>query len=1149
MDFRILGPLEVCDNGKPLPLGGSKQRALLAVLILHANEVVAADRLMEDLWGERQPTSGAKALHVYVSQLRKVIGEKRVLTRAPGYMLHLDPEELDLTRFQRLREKADTSAPQEASSVLREAIELWRGSPLADVAYESFAQSEIARLEELRTSAIEQRIEMDLALGKHDQLVGELDALVREHPLRERLRAQLMVALYRSGRQAEALDAYNDAREALVEELGIEPSTSLRELHQKILRQDPALELAPVTAPRTVFVGREAELSELRAGLNDAIAGRGRLFLIGGEPGIGKSRLMDEVIAVAKGLGARVLVGRCWEAGGAPAYWPWVQSLRTYLRESDASTAEAIESNFTAVATDLAQILPELRRHFPGVPEPAAVESEAARFRLFDATVELLRNASSARPMVLVIDDLHAADTPSLLLLQFLARELRSMRMLLLAAYRTVDPEMPQPVRDTLAEIAREPLARRIALSGLTKPAVAQYVKLTASELASRELLGALYEQTEGNPLFVAETIRLLALEGLRRDAAGRIGIPQSVRDVIARRLAHLPKECNRVLILAAVLGREFDVRTLANVSRVSEDELLETVDVAMAARVVVDIPGASGRLRFAHVLIRDTLYDGLTSARRVLLHRQAIGVLRELEADEPGQHLAELAHHAVAAREFSDAVDYARRAADHALVLLAYEEAARLYETALEALRLSGAADREACCELLLALGEAEASAGNAERAKTVFLDAADIARRLDLRRALARAAAGYAREDMYLRAGADAQVIGLLQEALAALGTEDVELRARLLGRLAGALRDEPARERRDTLSREAVELARASGSAVALAYALDGRAAAIIAPDTLEEHRALANELREVAAGLGDSVRLTHAHAHRLVSLIMLGGIVDLEDDIEAIARAAADLKQPAELWDAYAGRAVVAIATGRLADAEKLAAQALTVGEQAKPEVSVPAYWLHRHAVADLRGTLVEIEHGLRSVVAEYPARVAFRCALTHLDARLGRLSEAKRALDDLAEDRFGALPFDQEWLFGMSLLAETSAKVADAKGAKLLYELLVPYAAFNAADWPEGMRGSVSRYLALLATTTGNWADAELHFRTALAANAERGATTWLALTQYDYARLLLERTRPGDREVAAELFASAEAASLEFGMKALADEISAVGIE
>src|SRR6266508_3988180 len=251
MDFRILGPLEVCDNERVLPLGGAKQRALLAILILHANEVVSVERLLDDIWGERQPASGAKALHVYVSQLRKVIGDDRLLTRAPGYMLRLDPDELDVKRFHQLREQADTADPEEAGALLRDATSLWRGAPLADVAYESFAQSEIARLEELRTAALEQRIEVDLTLGRHAELIGELEALTREHPHRERLQAQLLVALYRSGRQAEALTAYQDARRRLVEELGIEPGRQLRDLHQAILRQDPALDGAAATEPAT----------------------------------------------------------------------------------------------------------------------------------------------------------------------------------------------------------------------------------------------------------------------------------------------------------------------------------------------------------------------------------------------------------------------------------------------------------------------------------------------------------------------------------------------------------------------------------------------------------------------------------------------------------------------------------------------------------------------------------------------------------------------------------------------------------------------------------------------------------------------------------------------------------------------------------
>jgi DNA-binding SARP family transcriptional activator/tetratricopeptide (TPR) repeat protein len=243
MEFKILGPLEVCDEAQVLPLGGAKQRALLAILLLHANEVISVERLLEDLWGERQPTSGSKALHVYVSQLRKLVGDDRVLTRAPGYALRLDPDELDLTRFQRLREKAQTAEPHEAGTILREAISLWRGAPLADFAYESFAQADIARLEELRTSVLEQRIDVDLELGRHAELIGELETLVNDHPLREHLRAQLMLALYRSGRQAEALAVFQAGRRALVDELGIEPGRSLRELEQAILRQDAELDL------------------------------------------------------------------------------------------------------------------------------------------------------------------------------------------------------------------------------------------------------------------------------------------------------------------------------------------------------------------------------------------------------------------------------------------------------------------------------------------------------------------------------------------------------------------------------------------------------------------------------------------------------------------------------------------------------------------------------------------------------------------------------------------------------------------------------------------------------------------------------------------------------------------------------------------
>jgi DNA-binding SARP family transcriptional activator len=242
MDFRLLGPLEVSEHDRPIAIGGVKQRSVLAVLLLHANELVSTDRLVDQLWGAAPPATAAKSIQVYVSRLRKVLGD-RLATRAPGYVLRVEPSELDLVRFEQLAGEARRAAPGSAARKLREALALWRGPALADLAYESFAQVEIARLEEMRLTVLEQRIDADLALGRHADSIGELEALVARYPLRERLRYQLMLALYRSARQAEALDAYRAARSELSEELGLEPSEELKQLEQAILRQDPALDL------------------------------------------------------------------------------------------------------------------------------------------------------------------------------------------------------------------------------------------------------------------------------------------------------------------------------------------------------------------------------------------------------------------------------------------------------------------------------------------------------------------------------------------------------------------------------------------------------------------------------------------------------------------------------------------------------------------------------------------------------------------------------------------------------------------------------------------------------------------------------------------------------------------------------------------
>jgi DNA-binding SARP family transcriptional activator len=251
MDFRLLGPLEVLDSDRPVPLGRGRQRALFALLLIHANEVVSTDRLIDQLWGESPPRTALKSVQVYVSRLRKELGDGRVVTQPPGYVLRADPSEIDVGRFERLVVEADGADRPGAADRLRSALELWRGPALADVAYEPFAQAEIARLEEMRAAATEKRIDADLACGRHAELIGELESLVAQHPLWERLRSQLMLALYRSGRQADALAAYRNARRELSEGLGLEPGEELRALEQAILRHDPSLELpdGPVQQP------------------------------------------------------------------------------------------------------------------------------------------------------------------------------------------------------------------------------------------------------------------------------------------------------------------------------------------------------------------------------------------------------------------------------------------------------------------------------------------------------------------------------------------------------------------------------------------------------------------------------------------------------------------------------------------------------------------------------------------------------------------------------------------------------------------------------------------------------------------------------------------------------------------------------------
>ena len=710
MEFRILGPLEIGEKETLLPLGPEKQRALLALLLLNANHAVSVEQLVDGLWGDEPPAKAVKAIQTYVSRLRKALPGGTLRTRPPGYVIELDPDQLDLYRFERSlaegRQALAEGRSAPASASLRQALALWRGPALTEFAFEPFAAAEAPRLEELRLLALEERIEADLALGRHADLVGELEALVGHHHLRERFRGQLMLALYRSGRQAEALAAYRDARRYFVEELGIEPSRSLHDLESAMLRQDATLDVLPEQALSTadqaeaggsglgVFVGREHEIGRLRAALDDALSGRGRLLMLSGEQGIGKTRIATELAERAQQRGALVCWGRCYEREGAPPYWPWVQVIRACVERCD---PELLRSEMRRQATIVAELVPEVRDRVPGLEIPSVPrDPKEARFRLFDSVATFLKRAARTTTFVIVLDDLHASDAGSLLLLEFFARELADAHLLVIGTYRDVGLGRGHPLADTLAELTRERLFERLPVRGLSEIEVRRFIEASVDSSPPFELARAVHGKAEGNPLFMTEVVRLLVQERALTDemqTRGRdwsVRVPEGVGEVIGRRLDGLSPECNEVLRLASIVGREFSVDQLRLlVGDLSDDELLLRLDEACAAHVVEGLHHAVDRYRFTHGLIQETLSEELSTTKRVRLHARIAEALEELYGEEVEAHAAELLHHFAEAETVlgcGRVVRYSQVAGEQALAAHAYDEALAYFRQALDA-------------------------------------------------------------------------------------------------------------------------------------------------------------------------------------------------------------------------------------------------------------------------------------------------------------------------------------------------------------------------------------------------------------------------------------------------------------------------------
>ena len=703
----LLGSVEVRASGAVVPITGAKLKAIVALLALSSPHPVSADRLIDEVWEHDLPGNPANSLHAQVSSLRRLLGRNAIERRGQGYLLAVGPDDVDAIRFERLvraGREAGAHDPEAAIPRFAAALSLVRGPALGDLSEFRFAREAAAHLGELMSNAHEGLVDARLGIGEHSAVVDELTALVQDHPLHERFHAQLIIALYRCGRQADALKAYQQARRVLLEELGVEPCPELRALQVSILNQDPALAAPASTAPerapiegatptardgfatRFPLVGRTDDVAALRTDLTSVHAGRGRVALVAGEPGVGKTRLVEEIANEAAQAGAIVAWGRCYEGRGAPAFWPWVQIVRDLLDRYDRT---AVADALRTTAGDLSPVIPAVKEFVTDLEPSPPEDPESARFRLGQAITTTLRRLARHQLLVVVLDDLHWADPASLDVLAILAGTLDDVPILALGTLRNVDLSIVGPLADALVELSRQPSTRRHDLSGLDIRSLARLVAMTGSDLDD-VALADVHRRTDGNPFFVIELLRHTTANHEHRPSGDSVHtpIPHGVKGVVRQRVQRLPEPTIRTVTFAAALGQAFDLAVLAASLDVDGATLLDHLEPALSAGLVVDNAGGTSRYRFAHGLVNETIYQDMGPAQRARTHHLIAQALDVHHADSTGPHLLEMAAHwsrAVPAAPVTVAVEHALEAAAWAANHVAHQEAIQQLHVALD--------------------------------------------------------------------------------------------------------------------------------------------------------------------------------------------------------------------------------------------------------------------------------------------------------------------------------------------------------------------------------------------------------------------------------------------------------------------------------
>lgn len=871
------------------------------------------------------------------------------------------------------------------------------------------------------------------------------------------------------------------------------------------------------SSPSVAFVGRSAELGELRAALTEALGGSSRTVLITGEPGIGKTALVIRLAGEAEALGVPVRWGRGSKSEGAPAFWPWIQIVRDQLLRSDPADRKRLER----YAAPLYQMMPQLKRpdeHMRATPSPTGgiiYDSGEARFRLFDATSSFLRVTAGERGLVIVLDDAHWADAATLLLLRHLVRELGLDPVLFVVSFREEEVSPDAPVAAALAELAGGPEARWIRLQGLDRAELAQRLAAIVGHLTGEALAARIHDATGGNPFFAGELVRMLRSEGRLANRVALLpgqplGLPRGVREVLQRRLDRLSVESRRSLELASLVGTTFASEFLARASGAEPERILGLLDEAVGAQLLDQLPERPGWFRFPHALVRETLLEGLGAVDRLRRHRRIAETLeREWEETpvEGASTMSKLASHWQQAGDGPRAIRYARMAASEATRQLGYEEAARLYRLALGQ-AATGGLDVGGRCEVLLDLATAEYRCGNVRQAMQALVQAAELARRSN--RPSLLAGAPLIVQDIG-DPEVNASVLYACEGVLASADGLDDAVGARLLAQRAVALCESSRLAEALPDSQRAIELAERSGDPELVAAVLPARHLALAGPDWTLQRLDLAERALGLARAVAAPIQELWARVWRTDVFWELGDIASVDAEIERLASLAHSLRNPLARWHLQRFLAARALMVGRYEEAGALSQEA-TAGF---PRENFMAQLLHLSFMSILdadRGESAWTDSHRGALEARPSTMVWSLLSWSLLSA--GRRDEAL-AYYEQARGSLRRVPRDARWMPTMVLLTDVSSQLDDRETTEICYRELLPFQdRFSASGGGTvACQGSVALFLGMAAMTLGRFDDGEGHLRRAIQRNTAVGARPWTARAELVMAELLRRQGR------------------------------------